>query len=392
MAFDDLIICLFRTLPEPSNFNIVYTGITYGPIFRVTGELPNCRMNSLSLYCREKSEPPVTIDLSSIPVSAYRHFDILLYPDNVSKEELEGAGPDVRVTYPSNWKGGYIAMRNYLVPPGTRVVTPSVSSVGSTACTRLPEVLYAGNTGIKDHDLQKMRRVIALNCVTAAVMVTVFRCPVNVIVAIVGLGLLGLGAVYALLFAAGKRGLKKHFALVCRQRNELALPDAITASKVSQPSREHRYWVMHYDVSKGGDLLVTGRIKPTGQKYWSLVVYDVYGLPLAQYVNDVNVQFTNGTSQSEEEYTIAIRLTSQVPSYQYCYVPHDSSGKVSAGRVGFGYIDISGHPVGYAIFRLVHPVDDSVIVYSAPLVTTVSSLTERSLPRDKKCVESKKTT
>ena len=384
MAFDDLIICLMRTLPEPSNFNIVWTGITYGQSLFVKGELPNARMNSLSLYCRGKSEPPVTIDFSKLLLSNSRKFSVLLHPANLSENELSRQISDsnvpAHVQYPSHWKGGYIAMRNYLVPPGTRVVTPSLESVGNRGINRVPEVLVAGNTGIRSHDMKKLRRVAALNIITVLFLRIVVDVSFEICCTAVLLGLVGVRLMYGFLFLLGKAGLVKHFSTVCPRPNDLFRPDVESASKVSQPSREHKYWVMRYDIRDGKDLLVSSRVKESNQKFWSLVVYDQYGLPLPQYVNDVNVQIRNGECTDSQrnggEYDVRIRLTSRPPpSSQYDTSVKGASGeeKRSTGAVVQECVDLRGHEQGYVLFRLVHPVCEEVSDYSAPRVSSLYS-------------------
>lgn len=383
MVFDDLIICLMRTLPEPSNFNIVWTGIEYGHAFRVDGELPNSRMNSLSLYCRQQ-EPPITIDFSKITLSPSRRFEVILYPEHDDKFAKSISNISNRFPYPSHWTGGYFAMRNYLVPPGTRVVTPHVQSLDSkSTINRLPQILYAGNTGIKNHDLFKMKRVGWLNVAVALACMVLFQTTFKEACMVVLMGFVFFRAFYGLLFVIGKRGLVKHFATVCPRPNELFLPDAETASKVSQPSKEHKYWVMRYDLRTGEDILVSNRILPSNQKYWSLVVYDEFGLPLSQFVNDLNVQFyPSGESaldqgQPHEEYELRIRMTQDMPRSQYSFanaVESKVDATQSRRRVGYAYVDVTGQSKGYVLFRIVHPVDDEVAKFSAPRSDIVQSL------------------
>jgi hypothetical protein len=338
-------------------------------------------MNSFSLYCRQQ-EPPITIDFSKTVCSSSRQFEIILYPENRDASTLASVKSDssTMIAYPSHWTGGYFAMRNYLVPPGTRVVTPHVQSIDNKSCIdRLPQVLYAGNTGIKSHDLIKLQRVLVINTAVIFVNSLVFQITFEDGFVAALMGIVLFRALYALLFVIGKKGLVEHFATVCPRPNELFFPDAVTASKVSQPSKEHKYWVMRYDLPVGEDILVSARIQPNRQKYWSLVVYDEYGLPLAQYVNDLNVQFhpSEGEKSQHAEYDVRIRMTRSMPSSQYAFVSAaDGSGDTSGskGRVGYGYMDVSGQSKGYVLFRIVHPVDEDVAAFSAPRATVVKSL------------------
>ena len=65
-AFDDCIISLFRTLPEPSNFNIVWTSLPLSMPLVIRGTVPPSRVNSISLYGKGSSEPPSSLDLETI--------------------------------------------------------------------------------------------------------------------------------------------------------------------------------------------------------------------------------------------------------------------------------------------------------------------------------------
>lgn len=57
-AFDDAVISLMRTLPEPANFNVCWTGILLGEPIKIDGVLPPATINSVSLYSRSTSDPP----------------------------------------------------------------------------------------------------------------------------------------------------------------------------------------------------------------------------------------------------------------------------------------------------------------------------------------------
>ena len=98
-------------------------------------------------------------------------------------------------------------------------------------------------------------------------------------------------------------------------------------------------------------MLITHTIHPSQQKYWSIVVYDEYGICLPQYIYDDNY-ITNTqlcrTASNNKLYPICVRLS------PYTYPPGDSvTTEVQ--------LDIKGLRVnksqfkGYVLFRLVHP-------------------------------------
>jgi hypothetical protein len=99
------------------------------------------------------------------------------------------------------------------------------------------------------------------------------------------------------------------------------------------------------------------------QKYWSVVIYDEYGLPLPHYVYDdiahrpitlIDTISTSSTTSSLYEYEI--RLTANRPA------SYSSTANV---------IDISSCRKGYVLFRIVHPRDETVLNLSSPCVELI---------------------
>lgn len=107
---------------------------------------------------------------------------------------------------------------------------------------------------------------------------------------------------------------------------------------------------------------ITGKICSTNQRYWSVVVYDLYGLPIPQYVYDGNISLSclsyseSSESKDSTTYDYDIRLSSSGSENSDDYVA----------------IDVSKNPQGYVLFRIVHPKDDSVVPFSHPKAIIVS--------------------
>lgn len=98
---------------------------------------------------------------------------------------------------------------------------------------------------------------------------------------------------------------------------------------------------------------ISGIIDPSLQKYWSIVVYDEYGLPLPQYIYD-DIAKRRSIDENSSLYEYQVRLT-RCP-------------KQSATA---DFIDISSCPKGYVLFRIVHPTSDLVHALSAPCAELV---------------------
>jgi len=111
---------------------------------------------------------------------------------------------------------------------------------------------------------------------------------------------------------------------------------------------------MRYHVPPERELIVHVKIRSSGQRCWSLVCYDQYGLPLSQCINDT-VAIRNHVTA--EGYEVDIRMANRDVT---------SKGKRSS-RSTVTEMDISSCSIDYALFRLVHPQEDAVS-YSAPVV------------------------
>ena len=160
-AFDTSIIAAFRTLPEPSNFNVVWTGLplTQGPLV-MRGQIPGARCNSFNLYGAGVADPPSSVDAATVKTDKNGQFTLLIctqaeatsttLPTVTGQPALDRATTSFLVANPA-WNTGFFAMRNYLVQPGTRVRTPEIRRASDGALVRAPEFLTAGPAGLALH-------------------------------------------------------------------------------------------------------------------------------------------------------------------------------------------------------------------------------------------------
>eukprot|EP00602_Paraphysomonas_sp_CaronLab_P001964 CAMPEP_0185022170 /NCGR_PEP_ID=MMETSP1103-20130426/4894_1 /TAXON_ID=36769 /ORGANISM="Paraphysomonas bandaiensis, Strain Caron Lab Isolate" /LENGTH=274 /DNA_ID=CAMNT_0027554131 /DNA_START=543 /DNA_END=1367 /DNA_ORIENTATION=+ len=265
-------------------------------------------------------------------------------------------------------------MRNFAVPAGTRVVTPSICCAETGIVVRPAQVLVAGNTGVKGIDVQRMQKILAFNIFIIGAMYIGLGYSIERAMSVFIGGMIGSYAIYQNLFLIGKRGLKRHMTNICPHNHVFVLPDIKTASETSQPSREHRYWVMRYDLRAldGDDIIVTSTLRSKGQKYWSLVAYDEYGLPLPQFANIENTfVYEAGSTEirSVPQYEVNIRITKHHGTRASSSgTTRESDGKEAntSSPVAYCTLDVSSAPVGYLIFRIVHPLRDDTVDYSFP--------------------------
>lgn len=366
-AFDDCVISLMRTLPEPSNFNICFTGMDFSRPLIMEGAVPPAVINSITLYSRSTPDPPVTLDISTLTLNPGQRLKVAFVPDSASDSELNNITNGEAISllkYPNHWRGGFLAMRNFAVQNGTRVITPTVSTTDGTVI-RPPTSQVSGLTASKGVESKKVFRVLLFNVITFSLVSNFCQKEWSLSERHVVLGGLIVGyMLYNLLFLLGKRGLHHHLSLICPHMHEFRRPDDGEASKVSQPSKEHRYWIMRYDLGTigGDDVMVTVTMKSGGQKYWSLTVYDIYGVPIPQYVNVFN---TTCNPDKEGNFKISVRLT-LAPQEPLTSPSAADSSTVAAT------VDMNPAPKGYAIFRIVHPTSAETESLSVP----VASLTK----------------
>eukprot|EP01036_Dinobryon_divergens_P024316 gene24316-32753_t len=285
-AFDDCIISLFRTLPEPSNFNIVWTSLPLSMPLIIRGSVPPSRVNSISLYGKGSSEPPSSLDIELI--SKDSKFEVKVLPDSIVSD-----GNDILSS--RKWKRGFCAMRNYNVPPGTVIRTPEIVSLSDGAVIRSSQVIVAGPASTaSSYKRRTMRTGIQLalfHLVIASIAFDVYGggqsssnawLTVFITVSLLGLSISVL--LYHACFLLGKAGLRKFSRDICPAANEFYLVSLEHGAKGSQPSLLHTYYLMKYrigdsrdgdgDGDTGDDLVVKVKIDPSLQKYWSLVLYD----------------------------------------------------------------------------------------------------------------------
>jgi hypothetical protein len=251
-AFDDAVISLFRTLPEPSNFNLIWTGIPLqGQAVRVRGRKPKCRLNSLTVYNSTRmSDPPISIDLESIPTDESGMFEVILAH---GKDSSLSDNPNARVINCQHLSRCMVAMRNYLVPPGVLVETPTILNDQGVAI-RSSEALIAGPASLRmaqDSRINIQRlRLLIFNIIAA--MIIVFYLQQNYLICMISLFISGLIAIAlrSLCFQLGRLTLRKMISVITKEKNhKFFYPNTEESSTASQPSQLHKYWVMSYDMS-----------------------------------------------------------------------------------------------------------------------------------------------
>jgi hypothetical protein len=222
----------------------------------------------------------------------------------------------------------------------------------------------AGLTAAKGLDANKLLRVVLFNTL-CSIQWKDEVWPLLQRQVLVG-GLVAGYLFYNLMFLLGKRSLFSHISLICPHMHEFRRPDDGEASKVSQPSKEHRYWLMRFDMNSlsGSDVIVTVPMRSDGQKYWSLTLYDNYGLPIPQFVNIYNTSYC---PSNKKEFIIDIRLT---------LTPKEDAGTttICTSVEAQATVDMTPAPSGYAIFRIVHPTLSTTDALSVPVASLAKSL------------------
>jgi len=348
-AFSAAVISLFRTLPEPSNLNLIFSGLPLGEALVISGQLPEARYSSLSVYGAGTADPPSSVELQC---DGSRTFQVTI---SSLEEDGPSDGPHQAWVRINPWKRGFISMRNYLVPPGTLVTTPLIQRLRDGKVIRPQQQIVAGPCATATALRGLEGRVALVLAVAAHLLVLAGRSAAEQSLAECALllccGAVGGAALHQLCFLLGARRLEQLTRGICAENNRLYFASLEEGSKASQPSKLHRYWVMRLDL-QGRELRVSVRIRSSAQKYWSLVVYDKYGLPLPQYVFDGNYTAScHEKHGNTDEYDVDIRLRA-------------GRSPTPAGAV---VVDVSAAAGGYVLFRINHPASDDPADLPIPL-------------------------
>ena len=164
---------------------------------------------------------------------------------------------------------------------------------------------------------------------------------------------------YRPLFLVGRRRLWKYSNELCKgKRNEFVWSSLSTGSNASQPSALHHYALMIYDVSTD-DVLVEGEVNWRDLKYWSIVPYDLEGLPMKQFFNDDNSKNFSG---KEGSFRFRLRITaSEPPRGAVSYASTAEQEQEEQEPYDTLYVDRDKASVAYLMFRIVHPTDPAQI-------------------------------
>jgi uncharacterized membrane protein len=106
---------------------------------------------------------------------------------------------------------------------------------------------------------------------------------------------------------------------------------------------ENMYWVVEYDCRET-DVAIQGIVPPA--KYWSMVPYDRYTMPLSSYLTDEMVQ---------KEYT----------GRYVAYLTARPQGRTNE-------INVSASPRGLLLIRILLPDDPQEVARQAPIVRPVA--------------------
>lgn len=389
-VFNLLIISLFQTLPEPNNFNLVWTRVPLDEDIIVRGKIPISRMSSWSVYGEGSDGVPNTIELHCNVDPIHRDFEVIL---TKNPKAYEDKSKNILVVDTKEWKYGMCVMRNYLVPPGTEVYTPELITVSSKdkhnpTIIRQSQQLVAGAATLHmdvSQYIKRIKQLLIANsliwlCNTFYGLITDNIIYNNLIITFSGLGLFVI--IYNLLYFIAKRNLHKFVKMFCNERNQLYLTSLKESSKASQPSKLHRYWIMNYSIKEGEELRITGNILPSNQKYWSMVIYDKYGLPLPQFAYDENIHriYKDSKEESSSEdrvYSYDLRMKNYGKGGNKR--PQNSSERKGSDSTIF---DVSNAPKGYVLFRLVHPTHDAAAEYSHPKTELLTSSKNRNSKKE----------
>jgi hypothetical protein len=104
-----------------------------------------------------------------------------------------------------------------------------------------------------------------------------------------------------------------------------------------------------------GDVAITGSILPRQQKFWDLCVYSTYGIPHFHTFTDETIAFTKEKGNGDEGHEYSVVLTMD---------PRAWDGEPNV-------VDVSAHPDGVVLVRLIYPASDETFKRSKPGVAVL---------------------
>lgn len=256
-SLDPAMISLLRILPEPSDFTCIWTGIYYDEPMIMKGILPTSRYNSLSVYGRRTDEPPNSIELHA---DKNGYFEVLILNDEQQSKPYKDK---IQKISSNHWNFGFITMRNYLIPSGSRVVTPQIVRLSDNQVIRSSNSFITGPVGIDlgfSKQILMLLRILSMICILLSFNYLYLQINwnhlINQLIILISLSISLL--LYQACFMIGYQQLKHLSYLICEQDNKFYLVSAIEGSRISQPSLLHKYWIMRFHIPYGQELSITG--------------------------------------------------------------------------------------------------------------------------------------
>lgn len=123
----------------------------------------------------------------------------------------------------------------------------------------------------------------------------------------------------------------------------------------ARPHPAHKYFVIAFDARKG-DVVIKGSLFPRQAKWWDLCVYSVYGIPHFQTFSDETIVFATEKSSGDEGREYQVVLTRDPGAWE---------GEPNV-------VDVSGHPEGVVLVRLIFPASEEIFQRSKPEVEVLA--------------------
>jgi hypothetical protein len=113
-----------------------------------------------------------------------------------------------------------------------------------------------------------------------------------------------------------------------------------------------------------------------------VIAYDLYGIPLPQYVNDENVIRNYSGSLSSSASTLSSARSKDSAPYEYSIRltvnPQKNDNRGSSSSSKETELVVTGNNSGYILVRLVHPIGADTLDYSQPTAASVAIVTSSS--------------
>ena len=416
--YDYSLICLLRTLPEPSDYVGAFSDLPVkrGLYFTMKWNFPKNRYSSITLYpgfFDTTAQDCIPDCLADYEIKADKggNFTVLccsqeqliqFKKDNQEKLQ-KGQIPPVNWINTQGITDGLLVFRRYLVTEGSVVFYPTMRAMDNDEIIIRSYKSVAGpfscETSVTNRWSKAMRLLkynflifVIFQIFNITKLCTLPICEVEFFIKIFAFSMMNLfGLNYFFVNRGTKRatdGLLEQFKYIDGDGDKFNLPiePKIEYGKNSaRPHPKHKYWVICYDTLKT-DVEIKGLLPKNVDllRFWSLCVYGMDGIPLTTYFNqdsivlddELDENLCNQIIQSQENKGKSDRVATLLKDYKNDFqsfsVTLRNDKNFHGEPIYENEINVGKVPKGAVLVRVIYPQIEDFYYVCKPMVNMLN--------------------